>query len=111
MSSRAMRVDDRSTTARIFRSALAVGLGLLVAGVVVACGSKPLPEAESAAAKTYVATCAGCHVLYPPSMLTAGMWRTVVDRMDREMARRGRPMATDTRAEVLAYLQRNAGER
>jgi len=76
-----------------------------------ACGSKPLPEADSPAAKTYVATCGGCHIVYAPASFTAGMWRTLVDRMEREMARRQRPMSPEAKNEILEYLQRNAGER
>ena len=76
-----------------------------------ACAPKPLPEAESQAAKTYVANCGGCHVVYRPDLLTAAMWGTMVDRMDRELRRRLRPMSADTKAEILDYLQRNAGTR
>lgn len=74
------------------------------------CGSKPLPEADTPAAQNYVAVCAGCHTVYSPKMFTAAMWGVLVDRMDREMGRRGRPMSAATKADVLDYLQRNAGE-
>ncbi len=85
---------------------------LLVAiAAFVGCASKPLPEADSPVAKTYVRACGSCHVVYRPEMFTAGMWRTVVDRMDREMTRRQRPMPAATKQEILAYLQRNAGTR
>jgi hypothetical protein len=87
--------------------ALAVGLLCLLA----ACNSKPLPEAESASAQTYVKTCGGCHVLYNPESFTAGMWSTIVNRMERELTRRGRPLPPATKTEILDYLQRNAGER
>ena len=92
---------------RRYRPALVVGLVCLLA----ACNSKPLPEAESASAQTYVRTCGGCHVLYYPESFTAGMWGTIVNRMEREFKRRGQPLAPATKAEILDYLQRNAGER
>jgi hypothetical protein len=70
-----------------------------------------LPEADTPAAKTYVAACATCHVAYPPRLFTAAMWGTIVDRMDIAMRRQGRPMTAAVKAEVLDYLQRNAGLR
>ncbi len=84
---------------------------LLAIAAFVGCASTPLPEAESPVAKTYVRACGSCHVVYRPEMFTAGMWRTVVDRMDREMTRRQRPMPAATKQEILDYLQRNAGTR
>ena len=83
----------------------------VVALSAAACRPKPLPEADTPAAKTYIAACATCHVAYPPSLFTAAMWSTVVDRMDREMRRQRRPMTVATKAEILDYLQRHAGER
>jgi hypothetical protein len=88
-----------------------LSLILVVSLSAAACGSRTLPEADTAAAKNYVTACAGCHVIYPPKMFTAAMWGVIVDRMDLAMRRRGRPMTDATRAEVLDYLQRNAGER
>lgn len=93
------------------KTTLRYGLGSALVALLCGCGPKPLPEAESPAAHTYVATCGGCHVIYRPEMFTAGMWRTVVDRMDREMTRRRRPMPGATKSVILDYLQRNAGER
>lgn len=79
---------------------------------VVACAPKPLPEAESQGAKLYVQNCGGsCHVVYRPELLTGAMWRTMVTRMDREMSRRGMKMDEQTKSEILAYLERNAGTR
>jgi hypothetical protein len=78
---------------------------------VSACSPTPLPEEGSAAATTYVRNCGGCHMVYRPELMTAAMWRTMVDRMEREMVRRGRSLDAASKEEILAYLARNAGTR
>jgi hypothetical protein len=50
-------------------------------------------------------------MVYRPELMTAAMWRTMVDRMEREMVRRGRSLDAASKEEILAYLARNAGTR
>ena len=90
------------TTLRIFL------VGLVV--VTTAC-SRPLPEKDSLPAQLYAQQCGGCHAVYPPHLLTARMWETMVGRMEVEMRRRGRPLAEPDKQMILSYLRRNAAVR
>ena len=82
-------------------------LTLLAAG----CSRAPLPEEGSESARLYTERCGGCHAPYNPELMTAQMWETMVSRMEITMKRRGQPLAKADRAEILAYLSRNAGTR
>jgi hypothetical protein len=83
---------------------------LLGATLTAAC-SRPLPEEGTPAALLYAQRCGGCHAVYRPELLTAGMWSAMVDRMEIELRRRGRPLDAGEKTEILAYLQRNASVR
>lgn len=52
--------------------------------------------------------CASCHVAYPPSLLTAAGWRTVMAGLDKHF---GSDASLDdkTRADITAFLVRHAG--
>ena len=89
-------------------------------GVMVAAGAMALsagcrgklPEAESAAAKLYVAKCNDCHTAYNPKLLTPDMWQVQVARMEsNQMRRAGISLSADERRQILDYLTRNAGKR
>lgn len=58
----------------------------------------------------YVAECGSCHVAYPPALLPAADWRTVMDKLDRHF---GTDASVDARthAALLAELERNASRR
>jgi mono/diheme cytochrome c family protein len=86
---------------------LAAGL-LLLAATVSGC-APDLPEPESPGARLYAGRCGGCHRLYAPSVMTAAMWRVMVERMQAEFGRRGlAPLSAAESAEILAYLDRHA---
>lgn len=70
--------------------------------------SRPLPEAESPAAKIYAANCNQCHRIYHPGLMTVKMWETMVSRMEKDMARNGTPLAPTDKAVILEYLKRHA---
>lgn len=90
----------------------AVGLRTCAVILLLLTGcSRPLPEEGSAGATLYVEHCAGCHVAYQPRLLTAQMWETMMTRMDVTLRRRGLELSAADRAEILAYLKRNAGTR
>ena len=90
----------RAAAARVLPIAL-----LFVAGC-----TRPLPEAESPAAKLYVAQCGMCHVAYHPGLMTPAMWEIQVARMDEQRGRRGLPpLAADDRRVILQYLRAHAG--
>gem|GEM_PF-364549 len=98
------------------RNGLAAAVPAAVAGVFVvtvaaASGcSRPLPEEGSAVANLYVERCStGCHRPHQPGSMTVAMWQLQFERMQPVIARAGRPPLTaGERAEILAYLERNA---
>ena len=88
-------------------STIAVTIGLTLAG----CQSRPLPEADSAAATVYVERCSQCHQPYDPRSMTAAMWGTQVEAMEQKMRTAGmQPLTEDQRRIILDYLTRNAGK-
>jgi len=77
--------------------------------LLVAC-SRPLPDAESPAAVTYVRQCGLCHPAHHPGLLTAEMWKVQVARMAEMRARRNLPPLTpDEERTILDYLTSHAG--
>ena len=79
---------------------------------LAACHARPLPEADSEAARTYVERCGMCHRAYDPRSLTGAMWQTQVELMDTKIRQAGmEPLTGDQRHIILDYLTRNAGTR
>jgi hypothetical protein len=71
------------------RAGLALVLAALTAAAVIflaACQPRPLPEAGSDAARTYVERCGQCHPVYDPHSMTGAMWQTQVELMDTKIA-------------------------
>ena len=91
----------------------AVVLAAVTAAAVIylaACHPRPLPEAGSEAAHTYVARCGRCHRAYDPRSMTGAMWQTQVELMDTKIRQAGmEPLTGDQRETILDYLTRNAG--
>jgi hypothetical protein len=58
---------------------------------------------------TYAKECGACHLAFPPSMLSAGAWRTMLGGLDRHF---GQDAALDdaTRARLEGYLASQAGD-
>ena len=54
------------------------------------------------------AECGSCHVPYPPQLLSAPSWRTIMSRLDRHF---GTDASLDakTRDEIAVFLDQNAG--
>lgn len=76
-----------------------------------------LPLAASAGADrypndhaSYRAECGSCHIAYPPALLTAGAWRTVMNGLDRHFGTDA-TVADAKRAELTGYLVGSAGTR
>lgn len=55
------------------------------------------------------AECGSCHVAYPPALLTAAGWRTVMSGLDRHF---GSDASLDdkTRADITRFLESHAGQ-
>jgi hypothetical protein len=89
---------------------LAAAIAALAASLPIAAGADhghdgvarftPLPA--------WQAECGSCHVAYPPSLLAAGEWRTVMSTLDRHY---GTDASLDaaTAQPIAAFLERNAG--
>ena len=97
------------------RAGIAVVLAAVAASVVIvlaACHARPLPEADSDAARTYVQRCGQCHRAYDPRAMTGAMWQTQVELMDTKIRQAGMaPLTANQRDIILDYLTRNAGNR
>lgn len=69
------------------------------------------PQAESAAARLFLAKCNACHGAPQPSAHLANIWPGVIQRMQMHMQSKGiSPLTKDELSEVLDYLQRNAAD-
>lgn len=89
------------------RSAVAV---VLVAILASGCKRATLPDADSPAARLYVARCGNCHASYNPHEMTSAMWETQVMMMEVKMQAAGQPPLTpDERDSILRYLKDHAG--
>jgi nitrate/TMAO reductase-like tetraheme cytochrome c subunit len=83
-------------------------VGLATAAILVAeadAGVRTVPPATNAA---WHAECGSCHVAYPPQLLAAQSWRTIMQDLDRHFgvdASVDAPVA----ASIGAFLQANAG--
>ena len=97
------------------RAGIAVVLAPVTAAAVIflaACHARPLPEADSDAARTYVQRCGQCHRAYDPRAMTGAMWQTQVELMDTKIRQAGiAPLTAEQRDIILDYLTRNAGTR
>lgn len=81
----------------------------LLAALVLAGCSRPLPEADSADARLYAERCGVCHAAYHPGVMTAAMWETMVARMEKNMRAARIPELTGSeRTRMMDYLSRNA---
>lgn len=83
----------------------AIVTAVLVATGIAGCASLSrdriaLPEPASPAWK---AECGGCHDLYPPMLLTAGNWNTMMQQLDRHFGFDAR-VPEPTRKEISAFL-------
>src|SRR5262249_38663089 len=97
------------------RAGIAVVLAAVTAAAMIlltACHARPLPEAGSDGARTYVERCGQCHRAYDPRSMTEAMWQTQVELMDTKIRQAGMtPLSADQRHIILDYLTRNAGTR
>jgi diheme cytochrome c len=96
-----------SRTTKAARRAVAIALVAILAS---GCKRAQLPDADSPAAKLYVARCGNCHAPYNPHEMTSAMWETQVMMMEVKMQAAGqRPLTPDERDSILRYLKGHAG--
>jgi len=89
----------------------AAALGLALAAAVTLGCQTELPEPTSAGATLYRTRCQGCHRLFQPGVMTAAMWRVQVERMQRELERRGMAqLSADEVKRLLAYLDAHSSD-
>ncbi len=58
----------------------------------------------------YKNSCGGCHFPYPPGLLPAPSWKSIMDRLENHF---GEPLSIDSRSreEILNYLLENGADR
>jgi nitrate/TMAO reductase-like tetraheme cytochrome c subunit len=81
---------------------LAAGL-LLMAHDALAGGRLSTPADDR-----WKAECGSCHIAYPPQLLPAQAWRSMMSQLDRHFGADASLAAAD-RAHIAAFLERNAG--
>lgn len=67
-----------------------------------------LPDAGSAGAQAFAATCARCHGLPDPTAYGAGQWPGIVERMEGYMQSRGIFLSAKELNAIVGYLEKNA---
>jgi hypothetical protein len=78
---------------------------LLIASATVQADDIPVAPKHPA----WNSECGSCHVAYPPALLTASGWRTVMSGLDRHF---GSDASLDdkTRADITRFLESQAGK-
>jgi cytochrome c553 len=88
-----------------------VKLSLLVAALILSPVAKadrlPVP---ADAPTSFQAECGGCHMAFPPALLTAPDWKRVMARLDRHYGDNA-SLDEKTRRELEDFLVRNASSR
>jgi cytochrome c553 len=69
--------------------------------------SLPIP---AGAPPSFQAECGGCHLPFPPALLTAADWRRVMARLDQHYGDNA-SLDAQTRGEIEAFLVRHAATR
>lgn len=84
-------------------------IALLLFSTALAC-RRPLPAADSPAARLYERRCGACHGAYAPGSLKFALWETVLPRMEQRMAQAGQPpLGAEERRAILDYLREFGG--
>lgn len=81
-------------------------LGTLALPALAGADNFSLPAAQ---ADLYSAECGGCHVAFPPQLLSAQQWRAVMGRLDSHYGTDA-TLEPARQAEVLALLEQHAGK-
>jgi len=88
-----------------------MGRGMM-SGATPAPSSKPLPDPDSAGAKSVATYCTQCHAAPQPTLHTAQEWASVMQRMHARMDNGwGEGIKTPTKQEmdtIVAYMQKHA---
>jgi hypothetical protein len=86
-------------------------VSLLAAALILSMAARadrlPIPADAPA---SFRAECGGCHLPYPPALLTAPDWQRVMARLDRHYGDNA-SLDEKTRRELEAFLVRNAAGR
>jgi nitrate/TMAO reductase-like tetraheme cytochrome c subunit len=86
-------------------------VSLLAAALILSMAARadrlPIPADAPA---SFRAECGGCHLPYPPALLTAPDWQRVMARLDRHYGDNA-SLDEKTRRELEAFLVRNAASR
>lgn len=83
---------------------------LLIAGTVGTGAALADDDSFSATDPVWKAECGGCHLAFPPELLPASSWRTMMGGLDRHF---GTDASLDpaTAAKITAFLEKNASRK
>ena len=90
------------------RPILAICLAALVGGALSSTAAIADSHSRTPADPAFLSECGTCHVPYPPRLLSAASWRTLMNDLGRHF---GTDASVDpaTGRSILAYLEANAG--
>lgn len=93
----------------LWDAAVLTGSVLAMSGILLANASAD-EHARAPRNETYTTECGSCHVAYPPKLLPAQSWRSVMDGLPRHF---GTDASLDaaTSGQILSYLQQYAGRK
>ncbi len=83
---------------------------LLIAGTVGTGAALADDDSYTATDPVWKAECGGCHLAFPPELLPASSWRTMMSGLDRHF---GTDASLDpaTAAKITAFLEKNASRK
>lgn len=83
---------------------------LLIAGTVGTGAALADDDSFSATDPVWKAECGGCHLAFPPELLPASSWRTMMGGLDKHF---GTDASLDpaTAAKITAFLEKNASRK
>lgn len=83
-------------------------LPLLAVSLLFAAAALADSERFTASDPTWKAECGSCHLAYPPQLLPAASWRTMMQGLDRHFGADA-SVDADTAAKIGAFLEKHAG--
>lgn len=84
---------------------LAVLAALLLIANAEAAEHSPAPPVANAEWQT---ECGSCHLAYPPQLLSATLWRAIMNSLDKHFGSNA-SLEPKSLAQISAFLERNAG--
>lgn len=91
------------------RAAPALSLIALFMAGLLPCAAKADNLRVNNAPKAWRNECAGCHIAYPPKLLSANQWKDVMQHLQRHYGTDA-SLSPDEAAEITPFLVKHAGQ-